>query len=78
MLQDGLVILTYTIWTAESKTVQRSCVFTASHLGSVRRVHGVIDIRCVPPEFLQKFARLEAVHARQAVIGRAEDVSTIT
>lgn len=60
--------------TAAEHRAQYCC---ASHLGAVRRVDGMIDVRGVASELLEKLPRFEAMHTCKAIIRGAQDVGSI-
>ena len=44
------------------------------HLGSVRRIDGLIYVRRMSSELFQQLAGLDTMHTCQAIVGGAEDM----
>ena len=53
------------------------CVDSSIYLRAIRRVDGVVDIGCVPPELFQHLAGFDAVDPCQAIIGGAENMRPV-
>ena len=48
------------------------------HLGSVRRIDGLIYVRRMSSELFQQLAGLDTMHTCQAIVGGAEDMGAVS